>query len=110
MTATAEIGVQEVDGRAAGAQRRASLLAARCRMRQSWRLLKRLMPGMPQFRPPSEPEATGGRAPSGCCATVRPWPSRYVTGASDGKRTEIREGEIGEGEAVIIDTATATAG
>ena len=33
-----------------------------------------------------------------------------VTGATDGNRTEVREGELEEGEAVIIDLATASEG
>jgi HlyD family secretion protein len=33
-----------------------------------------------------------------------------VTGATDGNRTEVREGEIAEGEAVIIDLAATTEG
>jgi HlyD family secretion protein len=106
MTATAEIGVQDVTG---------ALLVSNAALRftppaqpvaQSGGLLKRLMPGMPQFRPASQREAGG---PSRAVWMLRdgvPVAVPVTVGASDGKRTEILQGEIGEGSAVIVDTAT----
>lgn len=107
MTATAEIGVQDVTG---------ALLVSNAALRftppaqpvaQSGGLLKRLMPGMPQFRPASQREAGG---PSRAVWMLRdgvPVAVPVTVGASDGKRTEILQGEIGEGSAVIVDTAAA---
>jgi HlyD family secretion protein len=107
MTATAEIGVQDVTG---------ALLVSNAALRftppaqpvaQSGGLLKRLMPGMPQFRPASQREAGG---PSRAVRMLRdgvPVAVPVTVGASDGKRTEILQGEIGEGSAVIVDTAAA---
>jgi HlyD family secretion protein len=107
MTATAEIGVQDVTG---------ALLVSSAALRftppaqpvaQSGGLLKRLMPGMPQFRPASQREAGG---PSRAVWMLRdgvPVAVPVTVGASDGKRTEILQGEIGEGSAVIVDTAAA---
>jgi HlyD family secretion protein len=105
MTATAEIGVQDVTG---------ALLVSNAALRftppaqpaaQSGGLLKRLMPGMPQFRPASQREAGG---PSRAVWMLRdgvPVAIPVTVGASDGKRTEILQGEIGEGSAAIVDTA-----
>jgi HlyD family secretion protein len=105
MTATAEIGVQDVTG---------ALLVSNAALRftppaqpvaQSGGLLKRLMPGMPQFRPASQREAGG---PSRAVWMLRdgvPVAVPVTVGASDGKRTEILQGEIGEGSAAIVDTA-----
>jgi HlyD family secretion protein len=107
MTATAEIGVQDVTG---------ALLVSNAALRftppaqpvaQSGGLLKRLMPGMPQFRPASQQEASG---PSRAVWMLRehvPAAVPVTVGASDGKRTEILQGEITEGDAVIVDTAAA---
>jgi HlyD family secretion protein len=89
MTATAEIGVQDVTG---------ALLVSNAALRftppaqpvaQSGGLLKRLMPGMPQFRPASQREAGG---PSRAVWMLRdgvPVAVPVTVGASDGKRTEI---------------------
>jgi HlyD family secretion protein len=105
MTATAEIGVQDVTG---------ALVVSNAALRftppvqpaaQSGGLLKRLMPGMPQFRPASQREAGG---PSRAVWMLRdgvPVAVPVTVGASDGKRTEILQGEIGEGSAAIVDTA-----
>ena len=105
MTATAEIGVQDVTD---------ALVVSNAALRftppvqpaaQSCGLLKRLMPGMPQFRPASQREAGG---PSRAVWMLRdgvPVAVPVTVGASDGKRTEILQGEIEEGSAAIVDTA-----
>jgi HlyD family secretion protein len=107
MTATAEIGVQDVTG---------ALLVSNAALRftppaqpkaQSGGLLKRLMPGMPQFRPASQQEASGSSRAVWMLREHVPAAVPVTVGASDGKRTEILQGEITEGDAVIVDTAAA---
>ncbi|MBP2316766.1 efflux RND transporter periplasmic adaptor subunit [Azospirillum soli] len=104
MTATAEIGVQDVSG---------ALLVPNAALRFTppaepaggGDLLRRMMPGMPQFRPPSRHEPGG---PSRAVWTLRdgaPVEMPVVTGASDGRSTEILRGDLAEGGAVIVDTA-----
>jgi HlyD family secretion protein len=104
MTATAEIIVQQVNDallvpntalrfspastQAAGAQRS---------------FLQRLLPGRPTFRPPSKQEESGpGRnvwvLRDGVAVSIP-----VSVGATDGRRTEIRAGEIEPGQAIIVD-------
>ncbi|MBK3775874.1 efflux RND transporter periplasmic adaptor subunit [Azospirillum brasilense] len=104
MTATAEIGVQDVAD---------ALLVPNAALRFTppveaagqGDLLKRMMPGMPQFRSPSPQEPSG---PSRTVWTLRDGAAvevPVVTGASDGRRTEILQGDLTEGAVVIVDTA-----
>lgn len=104
MTATAEIGVQNVAD---------ALLVPNAALRFTppvettgqGDLLKRMMPGMPQFRPPSPQEPSG---PSRAVWTLRDGAAvevPVITGASDGRMTEILQGELTEGTVVIVDTA-----
>jgi len=110
MTATAQITVHKVES---------ALLVPNAALRFSppaedaaaqGSFLKKLLPGMPQFRPASAPEETGAARQVWVLRDGAPAAVAVVTGATDGNRTQIREGEIGEGEAVIIDLATATEG
>lgn len=109
MTATAQIIVQEVQD---------ALLVPNAALRfsppadtsadQSGGFLDKLLPGPPQFRPPSAPEETGPVRQVWVMRDGAPAAIAIVTGATDGNRTEILEGEIEEGEAVIVDLATTT--
>jgi len=110
MTATAQITVHEVES---------ALLVPNAALRFSppaedaaaqGSFLKKLLPGMPQFRPASAPEETGAARQVWVLRDGAPAAVAVVTGATDGNRTQIREGEIEEGAAVIIDLATATEG
>ncbi|AWJ87989.1 efflux transporter periplasmic adaptor subunit (plasmid) [Azospirillum sp. TSH58] len=105
MTATAEIGVQDVAG-ALLVPNPALRFTPPAEAAGKGDLLKRMMPGMPQFRPPSPQDPSG---PSRTVWTLRdgvPVEVAVVTGASDGRRTEILQGDLTEGAAVIVDTAT----
>jgi len=108
MTATAEIIVQSV---------RDVLLAPNVALRFSppataasqddRGFLRRLLPGPPPFRQASKPE--------GKDRNRKVWVLRdgvavevpVVVGATDGNRTEIREGELSAGQAVIVDLSVA---
>lgn len=107
MTATAQIVVQEVKD---------ALLVPNAALRfsppadvasqQKTSFLRSVLPGMPRFRPASEKETAGPDrrvwiVRDGTAAAVP-----VVAGATDGKHTEIVNGEIAPGQAVIMDIAT----
>ena len=108
MTATAEITVQEVEN---------ALLVPNAALRFSppaeepapqGGFLKTLLPGMPRFRPASAPEETGPARRVWVVRDGAPVAMPVVVGATDGNRTQILEGEIKPGDAVVIDSVTAT--
>jgi HlyD family secretion protein len=109
MTATAEIGVNEVKD---------ALLVPNAALRfsppapaeQRRGFLKTLLPGLPQFRPPSQREETGPARKVWVLSDGAPAAVAVVVGATDGKRTEIREGALKAGDAVIVDTAAVKRG
>jgi HlyD family secretion protein len=108
MTATAQITVHEVAN---------ALLVPNAALRFSppaeepaaqGGFLKKLLPGMPRFRPPSAREETGPARQVWVIRAGAPAAVPVVVGATDGNRTEILEGQIKPGDAVIVDLATAT--
>jgi HlyD family secretion protein len=111
MTATAEIVVEEVDD---------ALLVPNAALRFSppadtsaderGGFLGGLLPGPPRFRAASAPEETGPARQVWAMRDDAPAAVAIVAGATDGNRTEVREGDIEEGEAVIIDVAAANEG
>jgi HlyD family secretion protein len=108
MTATAEIAVQHIDD---------ALLVANAALRfsppstesaqQNGGLLKRLLPGRPQFRPASSKEEGGPNRTIWTLRNGTPVPLQVVVGATDGRRTEIVQGDIEADLPIIID-ATAS--
>ena len=111
MTATAEIVVDEVQE---------ALLVPNAALRFSppadtsaderGGYLGGLLPGPPRFRAPSAPEETGPARQVWVMRDGAPAAVAIMTGATDGNRTEVKEGEIEEGEVVIVDVATAGEG
>lgn len=106
MTATAEITVDQVAG---------ALLVPNAALRfsppapsraPSGSFLRRLLPGPPQFRPSSPHERVGPERTVWILRGGVPVAVAVVVGATDGKRTEIVEGDLVEGQAVILDTAS----
>lgn len=109
MTATAQILVQEVEN---------ALLVPNAALRfsppapppQGGGFLKALLPSMPSAtrRPPSKHDDTGRKADQ----TVwilrdgAPVAVPVSVGASDGRVTEIRKGQLSPGDAVIVDTVS----
>ena len=66
--------------------------------------LRRLMPGPPQ-RTTSPRDPTGPNRTVWVAGPDGPQTVPIVVGVSDGRRTEVREGQLVEGQAVIIDQA-----
>jgi len=69
-------------------------------------LLQRLLPGPPRFRKPSPPPESGPNRTVWIPEDGAPAAVKVTIGSTDGKHTEIREGEIKPGEAVIVDSTT----
>lgn len=108
MTATAEIVVQQVDDAllVPNSALRFSPAATQARGQQR-SFLQRLLPGRPSFRPPSKQGETGARRTVWTLRNGVPAAVSVVAGASDGRRTEILEGEIGVEQRVIVDATAA---
>ncbi|MGI8725533.1 MAG: hypothetical protein ACR2J1_09340 [Methyloceanibacter sp.] len=69
--------------------------------------LQKLLPGMPRLRRPSSPQApSGSDRKVWILVDAIPQEVSVTVGPSDGKRTHIVKGDIGPGQAVIVDTAT----
>ncbi|MGQ9369040.1 efflux RND transporter periplasmic adaptor subunit [Azospirillum sp. ST 5-10] len=105
MTATAEIGVQDIDGALLVPNAALRFTPPAPKAAPSGGLLRRLMP-MPQFRPASRQESGG---PARVVWLLRDGVATdvpVVVGASDGTRTQILDGALAEGDPVIVDTAS----
>jgi HlyD family secretion protein len=104
MTATAELAVQRLER---------ALLVPNAALRFSppaeseadkgGGLLRKLLPGRPQFRAASRREETGARRTVWILHDGLPSAVAIEIGASDGKRTEVLKGELTEAHAVITD-------
>ena len=106
MTATAEIGVQDVAGALAVSNTALRFTPPADHDAQpSGGLLKRLLPGPPQFRAASRPDTVGPARVVWVLRDGTPAPVTVQVGASDGKRTEIVQGDLAEGQPVIVDAA-----
>lgn len=106
MTATAEIKVQEVKDALTvpnGALRFTP--PADDAQGQSTSLLSALMPGRPNFRAPSKQEQSGPSRTLWVLKDGQPMALSVTTGATDGRRTEIVDGPLTLGQAVIVDAA-----
>lgn len=106
MTATAEIVVDRVeDARTVpNAALRFSPPAPEAETERGF--LKRLLPGMPRFRPPSPPDATGPDRTVWVPGDGGPEPVAVKIGATDGRRTQIVDGELAPGQEVIVDSSS----
>jgi HlyD family secretion protein len=103
MTATAEIRSSEVAN--ALLIPNAALRYRPATVRRDQRgFLRRLMPGPPQ-RTTSPRDPTGPNRTVWVAGPDGPQTVPIVVGVSDGRRTEVREGQLAEGQAVIIDQA-----
>lgn len=106
MTATAEIKVTEI---------RDALLIPNAALRYaptatdsatSRSFLSRLLPGPPSFRPSSPQEQTGRNRTVWTLTNGEPTQVKIEIGSSDGKRTEVQNGELQVGQALITDQTT----
>ena len=105
MTATAEIKVTEVKD-ALLVPNAALRYAPVTTTRDQRSLLQRILPGRPRFRPPSRREDSGPDRTVWLLRNGTPTPVKVVTGASDGRHTEVKSGELTVGQAVIVDQTT----
>lgn len=104
MTATAEITVKHVKDALSvpNAALRFSPPAREPASRNGG-LLKKIIPGRPQFRAASQKEADGPNRRVWVLQDGVPVAVPVVVGLSDGKRTEILKGELTAGQPVIVD-------
>ena len=107
MTATAEITVQEVKDALTvpNAALRFTPPVREDGARRS--LLQRILPGRPQFRAASQREDGGPNRRVWVLRNGTPVAVPVAAGLTDGRRTEIRTGDLTAGQAVIIDRAAA---
>lgn len=105
MTATAQILVQEVKDAVLvpNAALRFSPPAEADRLRQP-SLLRRVIPGMPQFRPASRKEETGTSRSVWILREGSPVAVPVTIGATDGRNTQILSGMIKPDQPVIVDS------
>ena len=105
MTATAEITVKQVRDAllAPNAALRFSPPTVNAEKDKGW--LRSLMPGPPRFRRASAPTQTGADRSLWVLKEGTPVALRVRIGASDGLMTEIVEGDIAPGQAVIVDAS-----
>jgi HlyD family secretion protein len=104
MTATAEIVVEQI-GDALTVPNEALRFSPSTESStgESGGLLKKLLPGRPQFRPPSKQEAAGAKRTVWVLRDGSPVAVPVTVGATDGRRTQIQDGAIGQGQMVIVD-------
>ena len=107
MTATAEITVQEEQNvlTVSNEALRFSPPAADAGA-DDQSFLRRLIPGMPQFRPPSRPQLTGPDRELWVPRDGAAVPLRVTVGATDGSRTQIVDGPVEAGQEIIVDILT----
>ncbi|MCC7274122.1 MAG: efflux RND transporter periplasmic adaptor subunit [Alphaproteobacteria bacterium] len=107
MTATAEIKVTEIQD---------ALLIPNASLRYAPPVadtgagrgfLSRLLPGRPPFRRSAPREEAGHDRTVWVLGDAGPTPVRVAIGASDGKRTEVRSGDLESGQALIVDQTVA---
>lgn len=106
MTATAEIKVTEVKDALLipNASLRYAPPAASTTASRS--LLSRLLPGPPAFRAAAPREDTGPNRTVWILRDGEPAQVKIVIGSSDGKHTEVQNGDIQVGQTVIVDQTT----
>lgn len=73
-------------------------------------LLRRVLPGPPSFRPASKREEPGPNRTVWVLRDGTPVAVAVEIGATDGRMTEIRSGELSDGDEVIVDAASGTSG
>ncbi len=103
MTATAEINVTEVKDAllVPNAALRYAPSAAKKGGNRS--LLSQLLPGRPHFRSAAPREVAGQNGTVWLLQDGEPVAEKVVIGASDGRNTEIKSGDLKAGQAVIVD-------
>jgi HlyD family secretion protein len=104
MTATAEITVRQVKD-ALTVPNAALRFSPPAKDVQRISLLQRLLPGRTQFRPASKKEASNSERRVWLLQNGEPVAVPVIVGLTDGRRTEILQSELKEGQAIIVDSA-----
>jgi HlyD family secretion protein len=106
MTATADIRVTEIKDAllVPNASLRYAPPAPQTTTNRS--ILSRLMPRPSQLTTTSPRDATGSDRTIWVLRDGQPAQVKVVVGASDGKRTEVRDGELTASQTVIVDQTT----
>jgi HlyD family secretion protein len=107
MTATAEIVVQQVRDAVLVPNPALRFTPAAQGRGQQRSFLQRLLPGRPPFRLPSKQEVSGANRTVWTLSNGVPAAIPVVTGATDGRRTEIVKGDIAADQSVIVDAVAA---
>lgn len=106
MTATAEIKVTEIQDALLIPNAALRYTPTATESTTSRSFLSRLLPGPPSFRPPSPQEQTGRNRTVWTLTNGEPTQVKIEIGSSDGKRTEVQNGELQVGQALITDQTT----
>ena len=106
MTATAEIKVEEVADALLVANAALRYAPAAMTASDQRSFLQRILPGRPPFRQASRPATTSGERTVWVLENGKPIAVPLRTGATDGRNTEVKGGELKAGQAVIIDQTT----
>jgi HlyD family secretion protein len=107
MTATAEIVVQRVQDALLVPNPALRFSPAAQSSGQQRSFLQRILPGRPQFRPPSKQQGTGASRTVWALRDGAPVRVPVVIGATDGRRTEVVKGDVTAGQRVIVDSVAA---
>jgi len=105
MTATAEMIVDQVNDALTVSNAALRFSPPATAPEPEGSFLKKLLPGMPQFRSPSRPEDTGPDRTVWVLRNGVPEALAVTVGASDGRRTQIVGGDLAPGQEVIVDVA-----
>ena len=106
MTATAEIRVTELSDALLIPNAALRFVPAASDSTDNRSLLRRLLPGPPQFRPASQREETGSNRSVWVLRNGEPVQVAIVIGASDGKSTQVKGGDVQAEQALIVDQTT----
>jgi HlyD family secretion protein len=107
MTATAEIVVQDLSGVVTVPNESLRFTPPVQEEASSGNLLQALMPGRPRLRPASKRTTGGAQRTIWILEDGQPKAVDVMVGPSDGRRTQIVEGDLAPGQSVIVDTTTA---
>jgi HlyD family secretion protein len=106
MTATAEIVVDRVQD-VVTVPNAALRFTPPARESESERgFLGRLIPGMPRFRPPSEPDPVGPDRTLWVLRDGVPQALAVKVGVTDGRRTQVLDAELVPGQEVVVDSSS----
>ncbi len=111
MTATADIVVQQLDNVLVIPNEALRYVPKQAGKGDKRSFIRRLLPGPPSRnrRPPSERTATGPQRTIWVLGGDGPKAVQVTIGPTDGRRTQIADGDVKPGQKVIVDTQTASA-